>query len=80
VVGAAGHAFGLPQSELFFALAYGLFALAVLTVCLYGFQLMLLVNKVAVVSASILFTVGTWAVWDSFDFHYPGAGLAWGGG
>jgi purine-cytosine permease-like protein len=80
VVGAAGHAFGLPQSELFFALAYGLFALAVLTVCLYGFQLMLLVNKVAVVSASILFTVGTWAFWDSFDFHYPGAGLAWGGG
>ena len=50
VVGAAHALFRVPESEKLFALAYGLFAASVLIVCIYGFGMMLFVNKVAVVA------------------------------
>ncbi len=77
-VGAAGRLVGLPATELAFAAAYGVFALAVLAVSIYGFRLMLLVNKVAVFSSSLLFLVGFWAFRSDFDPTYPGADLAFG--
>nr|MBO2512137.1 nitrate reductase [Gammaproteobacteria bacterium] len=54
LVGGARRLFGLPETDLYLGLAYGLFAVLVLAVCIYGFRFMLWVNKIAVVSASLL--------------------------
>jgi purine-cytosine permease-like protein len=79
VVGAAHHVFGIETSEWYYAAAYGVFALSVLIVCIYGFQLMLLVNKIAVIAASILFITGFFAFWGAFNPNYAGAGFPWNG-
>jgi purine-cytosine permease-like protein len=78
VVGALVRIFGGRPPELSFALAYAVFAIAVLVVSVYGFRLMLLVNKIAVVAASLLFLLGFAAFASSFDSHFPGSGLVWG--
>ena len=78
VIGAAQRLFGLRPTDLSFATAYAAFALAVLTVAIYGFRLMLLVSKIAVVAASLLFVVGFYAFYPLFDAHFAGAGLRWG--
>jgi purine-cytosine permease-like protein len=78
VVGAAIRAFGIRGSETLYAAAYSLFIVSVLVVCIYGFRLMLLVNKIAVVAASALFLTGLYAFWPSFDSGFPGAGFRWG--
>jgi purine-cytosine permease-like protein len=78
VVGAAQRLFDMHPSERDFAFAYGTFACAVLIVSIYGFRLMLLVSKIAVVGASALFLVGFWAFYALFDPAYRGAGLGWG--
>lgn len=78
VIGAAQRLFGLRPSDLSFAGAYAAFAIAVLVVAIYGFRLMLLVNKIAVVAASLLFIVGFYAFYPAFDQHFAGAGLGWG--
>jgi purine-cytosine permease-like protein len=78
LVGAAQRAFGWRPTELGFAAAYAGFALAVLIVSIYGFRLMLLVSKIAVVAATLLFILGFYAFYPSFDARFPGAGLPWG--
>lgn len=78
LIGAAQRLFGLRPTEASFAAAYGCFALAVLAVAIYGFRLMLLVSKIAVIAASLLFVVGFAAFYPAFDAHFPGAGYAWG--
>jgi purine-cytosine permease-like protein len=78
LIGAAQRLFGLHPTDLSFALAYGAFALAVLAVAIYGFRLMLLVSKIAVIAASLLFVVGFYAFYPEFDAHFSGAGFAWG--
>lgn len=72
LVGGAQRLVGLPENALSLELAYGLFAVLVLTVCLYGFRFMLWVNKIAVVSASLLFLLGIPAFAGSFDAGYAG--------
>lgn len=72
LVGAANRGFGLPQNDLTLALAYGVFAVLVLVVCIYGFRFMLLVNKVAVIAATVLFIAGVIAFAGSFDAGYAG--------
>jgi purine-cytosine permease-like protein len=79
VVGAAARAFGIHESESLFACAYGLFIVSVLIVSVYGFRLMLLVNKIAVIGASVLFLIGFFAFWGRFDSGFPGDGLHLGG-
>jgi purine-cytosine permease-like protein len=78
VVGAAQRLFGLRPTEFNFAIAYAIFALTVLIVSIYGFRLMLLVNKVAVIAASALFLAGFYAFYPNFDRHFAGAGFKWG--
>jgi len=75
VVGAAQRLFELQPREIHFALAYAAFALAVLAVSIYGFRLMLLVSKIAVIAASALFLVGFYAFYPDFDARFAGAGL-----
>lgn len=72
LVGGAHRAIGLPDNGFTVAVAYGIFALLVLTVCIYGFQFMLLVNKIAVVAATALFLFGIVAFGAAFDPSYAG--------
>ncbi|MDP9065694.1 MAG: cytosine permease [Pseudomonadota bacterium] len=78
VVGAAHALFGVSETDGWFAAAYGVFAASVLVVCIYGYGVMLLVNKVAVVASSVLFIVGLAAFWPLFDSHFAGTNLMWG--
>jgi purine-cytosine permease-like protein len=78
LVGAAQRLFGWRPTEISFAAVYGAFAVAVLVVAIYGFRLMLLVSKIAVIAASLLFVVGFAAFYPLFDQHFAGAGLEWG--
>jgi purine-cytosine permease-like protein len=72
LVGGAHHLLGLPVNGWSLSFAYGLFAVLVLTVCIYGFRFMLWVNKIAVWAASLLFIVGVYAFAGPFDSHYAG--------
>nr|WP_314494679.1 cytosine permease [uncultured Pseudomonas sp.] len=72
LVGGAKRLVGLPENDLTLGLAYGLFAVLVLAVCIYGFRIMLWVNKVAVWASSLLFLLGVAAFAGPFDVHYAG--------
>jgi purine-cytosine permease-like protein len=72
LVGGAHRLFGLERSTPSYVVAYTLFAVLVLAVCVYGFRFMLFVNKVAVTSASLLFLLGAIAFAGDFDPSYAG--------
>ncbi|MEV7140425.1 purine-cytosine permease family protein [Streptomyces tauricus] len=72
LVGGAHRLFGLERSDLSYVVAYALFAVLVLAVCVYGFRFMLFVNKVAVASATLLFLLGLAAFAGDFDPSYAG--------
>lgn len=78
VVGAARLVFHIRGSDLQVAVVYAVFALSVLIVCIYGFRMMLLVNKIAVIASTALFVLGLAAFWRLFDPGYAGSGLRWG--
>ena len=73
LVGGAHRLVGLPQNDGVDALAYGVFAALVLTVCVYGFRFMLFINKIAVAAASTLFVLGFFAFAGDFDPNYQGS-------
>ena len=60
------------QSNWIYGLVYSGFALLVLTICIYGFRFMLLVNRVAVIASSLLFFLGLFAFSKQFDSTYAG--------
>jgi len=72
LIGAAHRAIKIPQNDVSLALGYGLFAVLVLVVCIYGFRFMLLVNKIAVVATTLLFVLGIVAFAGDFDAGYAG--------
>lgn len=76
LVGGLSRAFGgapdAAPSNVAVGIAYGVFALLVLVVCIYGFRFMLLVNKIAVVAATVLFLLGIVAFGGTFDPGYAG--------
>ncbi|MGW3652639.1 purine-cytosine permease family protein [Streptomyces sp. NPDC000878] len=72
LVGGAHRLFGLPRGDVTYGVAYALFAGLVLAVCVYGFRFMLFVNKIAVLSATLLFLVGAVAFAGDFDPSYAG--------
>jgi purine-cytosine permease-like protein len=73
LVGGAHRLVSLPTNDGIYAVAYGLFAVLVLTVCVYGFRFMLFVNKIAVAAASLLFVLGFFAFAGDFDTGYKGS-------
>lgn len=75
LVGAICRIIDVQPSEWMFAVAYGVFAISVLIVCIYGFQFMLLVNKIAVTLATCVFIVGFFAFGDQFHAEFAGAGM-----
>lgn len=72
LVGAAKRLFVLPDGNFPYVIVYAVFAGLVLLVCIYGFKFMLLVNKIAVLAASILFLLGVFAFADVFNWQYVG--------
>jgi purine-cytosine permease-like protein len=78
VVGAARVVFHVRGSELQVASVYAVFAVSVLIVCIYGFKMMLLINKIAVVASTVLFVFGLAAFVTLFNPKFAGAGLRWG--
>ncbi|ENV07536.1 hypothetical protein F966_03393 [Acinetobacter higginsii] len=60
------------QSNWLYGLVYSGFALLVLTICIYGFRFMLLVNRVAVIASSLLFFLGLFTFSKQFDSAYAG--------
>ena len=72
LVGALDRLLGTGQSKALLTVAYALFALVILVVCLYGFRFMLAVNKVAVVAATLLYVLGAFAYGPDFDSGFAG--------
>lgn len=72
LIGGAKRLVGLPENDLTLGLAYGVFAVLVLAVCIYGFRIMLWVNKIAVWASSVLFLLGLVAFAGPFDMQYAG--------
>lgn len=72
LVGGAHKLAGLPTNNVTLSIAYGVFAVLVLAICVFGFQLMLWVNKIAVWAASLLFVLGIVAFGHSVDWNYAG--------
>lgn len=73
IVGAA-HRLGLPGGDALRAVSYGVIAVAVFVVCVYGYQFMLLINKIAVVAGSALMLLGFVAYGGAFDPSFAGSG------
>jgi purine-cytosine permease-like protein len=72
LVSAAHRLIGTPESDVLSGIAYGAFALAVLTVVVYGFRFLLLVNRVAVIGVTLLMVLGVIAFAGDFDAGYAG--------
>ncbi|MEV8022104.1 cytosine permease [Streptomyces sp. NPDC086554] len=72
LIGGAHRLLGVPESDLAYGCAYAVFAVLVLAVCVHGFRFMLLVNKVAVIAATLLFVLGLFAFAGDFDPSYAG--------
>ncbi|KYQ83456.1 cytosine permease [Acinetobacter sp. NRRL B-65365] len=60
------------QNNWVYGLVYSGFALLVLIICIYGFRFMLLVNRIAVITSSLLFFLGLFAFAQQFDSAYAG--------
>lgn len=73
LVGGAKRLAGLPETDITLGLAYGLFAVLVLIVCIFGFRFMLWVNKIAVWASSLLFLLGIAAFAGPFDAAFAGS-------
>lgn len=73
IVGGAVELFGFTDSKTFRGVAYGVMALLVLTVCIYGYQFMLWINKVAITLASIVLVLGLIAFSGDINFNYAGS-------
>ena len=73
IVGGAVQLFGFKDSQAFRGVAYGVMALLVLAVCIYGYQFMLWINKVAITGASIVLVLGFIAFSGDINFSYKGA-------
>ena len=72
LVGGANRLVGLPNNVFTLSVAYAVFAILILTVCIYGYRIMLWVNKIAVIAASALFLLGIFAFAGAFDPSYTG--------
>lgn len=73
IVGAATRLFGIADSDLLRGLVYAVLGALVIVVVVYGYQFMLLVNKVVVIANTVLMLLGIVAYASLFDPGYdPG--------
>ncbi|MBH9552602.1 purine-cytosine permease family protein [Inhella gelatinilytica] len=73
LVGGAHALAGLPVNALTQSAAYTLMAAIVVAICIYGFQLMLWFNRVAVLATTLLFGVALMAFGSQIDLSYAGS-------
>jgi len=73
LVAALDELAGTGQPDWLTAVAYAFFAVLVLIICLYGFRFLVAVNRVAVITATLLYLLGAIAYAGSFDAGYPGS-------
>lgn len=73
IVGGAVQLFGFSDTKFFRGVAYGVMALLVLIVCIYGYQFMLWINKVAITGASIILVLGFVAFSGQVNWSFAGA-------
>ena len=78
IVGAAVRLFGVADSDLLRGLIYAVLGALVIVVVVYGYQFMLLVNKVVVLANTALFLLGIVAFASTFDPGYASPGYALG--
>jgi purine-cytosine permease-like protein len=75
IVGAATRLFGIEDSDLLRGVIYAILGALVIVVVIYGYQFMLLVNKVVVLANTVLMLLGIVAYASIFDVGYdPGPG------
>lgn len=74
LVGAFARLLGVTDSPLLRAVLYGIIGALIIVVVVYGYQFMLLVNKVVVVGNTTLFLLGIVAFASVFDPGYAGTG------
>ena len=73
IVGGAIQLFGFTDSKVFRGVAYGIMAILVLIVCIYGYQFMLWINKIAIAGASIILVLGLIAFSGEINWSYSGS-------
>lgn len=73
LIGGTHHLLGMAENDVTLGMAYGLFAVLVLIVCIYGFRFMLWINKIAVFASSLMFLLGVIAFYGVFDSGYSGS-------
>jgi purine-cytosine permease-like protein len=78
IVGALTRLFGVEDSDLLRGLIYAVLGALVIVVVIYGYQFMLLVNKVVVLANTVLILLGIVAYASIFDFGYASPGYALG--
>lgn len=79
VVGALDRLAGVPDSDLLRAAVYAVLGALVIVVVVFGYQFMLLINKIVVVGNTVLILLGILAYAGPFDPSYPGGEYALGG-
>lgn len=79
IMGAASRLFGIADSDLLRGLIYAVLGALVIVVVVYGYQFMLLINKIVVLANTVLILLGVVAYAPDFDFGYRSPGYALGG-
>ncbi|WP_132876783.1 purine-cytosine permease family protein [Tamaricihabitans halophyticus] len=74
LTGAVRRLFGVDGGDLLRGFAYGVIAVTTLIVCIYGYRLMLAVNRVAVFACSAVMLLGFFAYAGDFDPTFAGQG------
>lgn len=75
LVGAAHRLNLFGETAAAFGVSYGVIALVVLLICIYGFHLMMFLSRITVVTATALFLVGFVALWPRINLHFYGKGI-----
>ncbi|MFK8399929.1 purine-cytosine permease family protein [Pseudomonas sp. BGr12] len=78
LIGLLQKMFNIEPTNGKFAVAYGIFAAVTLIIAVYGYRIMLVVTKIAVIAALLMFIFGFVVFWPQFDLNYPGVGIEWG--
>ena len=78
IMGAATRLFGVADSELLRGVIYAVLGALVIVVVIYGYQFMLLVNKIVVVANTVLILLGIVAYASVFDVGYESSGYVLG--
>lgn len=72
--GGLGKLFGISVGDPIRGVIYAAFGFVVIVICVYGYQFMLLVNKVIVIAGTVLILLGVLAYAGRFDASFAGTG------